>query len=78
MPKFEDLPWDSDVSSSDPCQPIRKRKPGGVIVTCDGTCTGGKTCGLQKRRIGSSSDWSEVSGGVEDGDKDFEYRCICS
>jgi len=77
MPKLEDLPWDSDVSGSDPCQPIRKRKMGGVVVLCDGVCTGGKTCTLQKRRAGSEQDWEIVSGGEEAGDSDYEYRCAC-
>ena len=75
---IDDMPWDSDVGDDDWCQPVKKKKMGGVIVLCNGKCPKKRPkCVLQKRKSGSTMDWKDVPDSMEAGDKKYEYRCIC-
>ncbi len=70
------LPWNGQVSDSDPCQPVREQKMGGVIAYCKGKCATG-TCGtLQSRRVGSTDPWKNDAG--DPINTAFEYRCKCA
>ena len=72
-PKF-----DGDVKDSDPCQPVRKKRAGGAIVICKGTCPNKAVkCGkLESRKKGSQQDWKEEQPPVAY-DPKLEYRCVC-
>lgn len=81
MPTVPDLPWESEVSDTDPCQPVKEQETGdAVLVKCKGSCRRGQRCvQLQRRRTGSDRPWQDIEDLEPVGAKDtsHEYRCKC-
>lgn len=75
----EEPKWNGEVKDSDPCQPVRKKREGGAIVICKGTCPNKTSkCGrLESRRKGSRQDWKTPEGEPAVYDSSLEYRCVC-
>ena len=69
--------WNGNVSDSDPCQPVREQKMGGVIIFCKGKCPSeASTCGtLQSRSRGTENQWKDDDGSTYNSSN--EYRCVC-